>query len=149
MLFQPIVINHWYFIRHLKRWMICANEISIIYGGHKKLCAKARQHIVFLLFLPSRRGKNLIYDLFSSYFICRRESFSCAEREREAFRKKSLKVGSFSVAHENLRLSIWSLLFNALQPPRKKGRIENLFRRNEINFDTFYMLQIKLLEFMT
>lgn len=27
------IINHWYFIRHLKRWMICANEISIIYGS--------------------------------------------------------------------------------------------------------------------
>ena len=41
------IINHWYFIRHLKRWMICANEISIIYGSIRVPCARARRSSVF------------------------------------------------------------------------------------------------------
>lgn len=44
MLFQPIVINQISFQRHLKRWMICANEISIIYGVGKRACARARRY---------------------------------------------------------------------------------------------------------
>lgn len=84
MLFQPIVINQISFQRHLKRWMICANEISIIYGVGKRACARARRYDSYF-FLRRRcattdsmawrggvwRGKrkNLIYDLFSSYFM--------------------------------------------------------------------------------
>lgn len=84
MLFQPIVINQISLQRHLKRWMICANEISIIYGVGKRACARARRYDSYF-FLRRRcattdsmawhggvwRGKrkNLIYDLFSSYFM--------------------------------------------------------------------------------
>jgi hypothetical protein len=54
---QPIVvINHWYFIRHLKRWMICANEISIIYGS-----IRAR--------LPERDGVSCVFSNLRFVFI--------------------------------------------------------------------------------
>ena len=53
------IINHWYFIRHLKRWMICANEISIIYGSIRCRAQERDGTVCFL-----------IYDLFSSYFMC-------------------------------------------------------------------------------
>jgi hypothetical protein len=73
--FQPIVvINHWYFIRHLKRWMICANEISIIYGSIR---AHVRERDGALCF------SNLRF-VFIVFYVC---SMLCervfGKRERE------------------------------------------------------------------
>lgn len=59
--------------------MICANEISIIYGGRKSARARAGQKQTFSS-EPTR--KKLIYDLFSSYFTSVWESFRlCRESE--------------------------------------------------------------------
>lgn len=91
MLLQPIVINHWYFIRHLKRWMICANEISTIYGCRKAACARARQHLVFLLFLrrlKEKKQRNLRRKQIVFYVSV--ESPSAMPRESSELSHKSL-----------------------------------------------------------
>lgn len=119
MLFQPIVINHWYFIRHLKRWMICANEISIIYGAIR---AHWRERDSTNFFSEPTR-KNLIYDLFSSYFMCRRESFLVC-RESEKLREMRLKRQAFIVraSRRALWLAKWILyVFTVKRTLRKKG----------------------------
>lgn len=128
MLFQPIVINQTYFIRHLKRWMICANEISIIYGGHKRTCARARQH---KLFRSEPTRKKLIYDLFSSYFMCRRErerGFSLGARG--AFRKESEMPKAFvGYAHKSTRAWKSWQGFIALRLPQRVGWTEKVWIR--------------------
>jgi hypothetical protein len=78
---QPIVINHWYFIRHLKRWMICANEISIIYVGRKRASARAGRHEAgFFLFFapraPTRKKSNLRFVFVVFYVRATKERAS-------------------------------------------------------------------------
>ena len=147
MLFQPIVINHSYFIRHLKRWMICANEISIIYGGHKKACARAGQHNVFLLFLPKADEKkpNLRF-VFIVFYMCRERELSC--RWAQLWKKETEK--SFRRWDWDIRKMLRASMLHNHYDGKVRG---NLFRtpqkekRNK--FRHIYARKIKLLEFMT
>lgn len=151
MLFQPIVINHSYFIRHLKRWMICANEISIIYGGRKKACARAGQHNVFLLFLPKADEKkpNLRFVFIVFYVYRERELSTFVSVSAALLKRDRKKLSALRLRHQK---NCWELqcfttttterfvkIYSGLHRKRKK---RNKFRH-------IYARKIKLLEFMT
>lgn len=132
MLFQPIVVNHWYFMRHLKRWMICANEISIIYG-------KLERDSTYFSSEPMRK-KNYLRFVFIVYYGVVESFWVClvvfAERENElgAFVKRDWKCRSLLRKRE-WKAPRWqrnAVSFIQSLTTTKDGRLE-IFRIRELS----------------